>query len=314
MPLLQSDAEELRDACGQQPSWICRTVFDATDSVGFTEFVRDVIGPVGRIVIVVAVAWLVTWLLRRAIARFGSKVMLGGDSLRAAARSKALVQVLRSVTTAVVWSIACITILGELDLNLGPLIASAGIVGVALGFGAQSLVRDVLSGFFILVEDQYGVGDIVDLGEASGTVEAVSLRSTRLRDVQGNLWHVPNGQILRVANKSQEWARALLDVTVAYGTDVDRATEVIKETADQLRADEAWRDAILDDPEVWGIEQLTTDAIHIRVVVKTRPAEQFRVTRELRRRLLQAFDAADIHVPNGGRMLMVREDQPRDVS
>ncbi|MGH9213383.1 MAG: mechanosensitive ion channel family protein [Acidimicrobiales bacterium] len=310
MPLLQSDTDELRDACGQTPSWICRTVFDATDNDGLAELADDLFGPVGRIVIVLLVAWIVSRLARRAIDRFGSKVMLVGDSIRAAARSKTLVQVLRSVTTMVIWTIAFITILGELHVNLGPLIASAGIAGVALGFGAQSLVKDLLSGFFILVEDQYGVGDIVDLGEASGTVEEVSLRSTRLRDVEGNLWHVPNGQILRVANKSQEWARALLDVNVAYGTDIDRATEVIKQTAEQLRADENWREAILEPPEVWGIEQLATDAIHIRLVVKTRPAEQFRVTRELRRRLLMAFDAADIDVPNAQRAFMFREEPP----
>jgi small conductance mechanosensitive channel len=230
-------------------------------------------------------------------------------SARAAARAKTLAQVLRSVATAVIWSIAAVTILGELGINLGPLIASAGIAGIALGFGAQSLVKDFLSGFFMLVEDQYGIGDIVDLGEASGVVEEVSLRTTRVRDVNGTVWHVPNGAIVRVGNKSQQWARALLDVNVAYDTDVDEAERLIKETADELWHDDEWADVILEEPEVWGVEQLASDAIHIRLVVKTMPAQQFAVTRELRRRLLHVFREHGIEVPNGQRV-MIREPEP----
>lgn len=308
MVAFQVDPDQLQDACGDDPTWICREVLDATGSEFVAGAINAVFGPLGRIVLVLAVAFVANRLARRAITRFGNQISLG-DSLRAAARAKTLMQVLRSVATVVIWSIAFITILGELNVDLAPLVASAGIAGVALGFGAQSLVKDVLSGFFMLVEDQFGVGDIVDLGEASGTVEAVSLRTTRLRDVEGNLWHVPNGTIQRVANKSQDWSRALLDVNVAYGTDVDRATEVIKQTAEALRADPAWQDTILEPADVWGIEQLATDAIHIRLVVKTRPAEQFKVTRELRRRLLQAFDEDGIEVPTGQRTVWLREDQ-----
>ena len=140
---------------------------------------------------------------------------------------------LRSIVAAAVWSIAVLTVLGELGINLGPLIAAAGIAGVALGFGAQSLVKDFLAGIFLLVEDQYGVGDIIDIGEVSGTlvtgtVEGVSLRATRLRSTNGTVWHVPNGTILRVGNMSQQWARALLDVSVVYGSDLDLAQAVIK--------------------------------------------------------------------------------------
>jgi small-conductance mechanosensitive channel len=311
MVALQNDPEALADACGESPTWICRTVFDATDNDGLAELSDWLFGPVGRIVVVLLVAFVASHFARRAIARFGHQVLLG-DSVRAAARSKALVQVLRSVTTAMIWTIAFVTILGELHVNLGPLIASAGIAGVALGFGAQSLVKDVLSGFFILVEDQYGVGDIVDLGEADGVVEAVSLRSTRLRDVQGNLWHVPNGSIERVANKSQEWARALLDVNVAYGTDIDRASTVIRETAEQLWNDPDWEGTILEQPEVWGIEGLSADAVDIRLVVKTQPSEQFRVTRELRRRLLHAFEATGIEIPFSQRTVWLHQDSPAD--
>ena len=130
---------------------------------------------------------------------------------------------LRSLGTAIIWTFAVIYVLNDLGFNLGPLLAGAGIVGVALGFGSQSLVKDFLSGMFMLIEDQYGVGDIIDVGEAAGVVEEVTLRTTRLRDVNGTVWHVPNGQIVRVGNRSQQWARAVLDIAVAHKTDVAAA-------------------------------------------------------------------------------------------
>ncbi len=165
-----------------------------------------------------------------------------------------MADVLGRLANAVIWGIAILVVLGELGINLAPLIAGAGVLGIALGFGAQSLVRDFLSGFFMLVEDQFGVGDVIDVGGAvggpaggvSGTVEGVSLRTTRLRDVEGVVWHVPNGEIKRVGNKSQQWSRALLDIEVDRDTDVASAIRVIKETADAMWQEEGWRDAILD--------------------------------------------------------------------
>jgi small conductance mechanosensitive channel len=215
---------------------------------------------------------------------------------------------LRSATTVVVWTIAGVMILGELGVALGPLIAGAGIAGVALGFGAQSLVKDFISGTFMLIEDQYGVGDIIDAGEASGTVEAVSLRTTRLRDVNGTVWHIPNGNILRIGNMSQQWARALLDVSLATDTDVDHAQDVIKRVADSVWNDSDWHGEILEEPEVWGVERLGPDAIVIRLVVKTKPAEQFTVMRELRRRLLEAFAAEGVELPDPGRVVWVERE------
>ncbi|MGH2897827.1 MAG: mechanosensitive ion channel family protein, partial [Solirubrobacteraceae bacterium] len=216
-------------------------------------------------------------------------------SLRAEQRINALTSVLRSVSTGVIFAIAGFMILAELGLNLAPLLAGAGILGLALGFGAQSLVKDFLSGMFILVEDQFGVGDIVDLDQqTSGTVEAVSLRTTRLRAVDGTVWHVPNGDIRRVGNRSQHWSRALLDVEVAYDTDIDHATAVIKRVADELWQE---REDILEEPEVWGVERLGINSIVIRVVVKTRPADRYSVSRILRQRLKEAFDAAGIEIP-----------------
>ncbi|MCX7620290.1 MAG: mechanosensitive ion channel [Acidimicrobiales bacterium] len=238
--------------------------------------------------------------------------------LRTEARVQTLISVFRGVATVLVWFVAVAAILGVLRINLGPVLASAGVIGVALGFGAQNMVRDFLAGFFIIVEDQFGVGDIVDLGDAKGTVEKVSLRSTRLRDVHGAVWHVPNGQITRVANKSQEWARAVLDVEVTYDTDIDRAEQIIEEVANELARDEAWRSEIIDAPEVWGVENFTATGVVIRCVIKTQPASQFGVLRELRGRLKHAFDEAGIampgsrdasNVPEGGAPAPVRADE-----
>ena len=329
MSVLQS-ADEITEACGaEDPSWLCKQVLDATGSVGWAEAADNLLATPATILLIFIVAWVANVLVRRAIRRLtngiadpssqerlrrikrrapASVIDAGVLSLRSAARAQTLAQVLRSIASIVIWSIAAITILGELGLNLGPLIAGAGIAGVAIGFGAQSLVKDFLSGVFMLMEDQYGVGDIIDAGEASGTVEAVTLRTTRLRDVQGTVWHIPNGTIQRVGNKSQQWARALLDVGVAYGTDIDEATEVIKHIADGLWKDEHWAGKILDEPEVWGIEQLGPDAIVIRLVVKTQPSEQFAVSRELRRRLSEAFYREGIEMPFPQRSIWVRRD------
>jgi small conductance mechanosensitive channel len=329
MSVLQS-AEEITEACGaDDPSWLCKHVLETTGSVGWAEAADNLLATPATILLVVLVAWLANMVVRRAIRRLtngiadptsqerlrrmkrrapASVVDSGVLSLRSAARAQTLGQVLRSIAGIVIWSIAAITILGELGLNLGPLIAGAGIAGVAIGFGAQSLVKDFLSGVFMLMEDQYGVGDIIDAGEASGTVEAVTLRTTRLRDVQGTVWHIPNGTIQRVGNKSQQWARALLDIQVAYGTDIDEASGVIKHIADELWRDEVWTGKILDEPEVWGIEQLGPDAIVIRLVVKTQPSEQFAVSRELRRRLSEAFYRNGIEMPFPQRSIWVRRD------
>ena len=229
-------------------------------------------------------------------------------SQRVTQRAGALGAALRSVASITIYTIAIIMVLGEFDVSLGPLLAGAGIAGVALGFGAQSLVRDFLSGIFILIEDQYGVGDIVDLGEATGTVEEVTLRVTRVRDVRGTLWHVPNGEIRRVGNQSQLWARVILDVEVAYDTDVADASAVIKEVADAL-----WREGlptapILEEPEIWGVENFGPDAITLRLAAKTEPGSQWALSRELRVRLKRAFDEHGIEIPFPQRTVWLHGD------
>jgi len=316
------DPELLADTCGTDPSWVCQQVLDATDGNEFLARTADfLLAKPLQIVLILLGAWVVNRLIRRSIARFALRIgagdsvlsrMAGDDTARARAASRAetISQVLRSVATAVVYGIGALLVLGEVGINLGPLLAGAGIAGVAIGFGAQSLVKDFLSGVFMLVEDQYGLGDVVDLGDANGTVEAVTLRSTRLRDVNGTVWHVPNGSILRVANKSQQWARALIDVSVAYGSDVRHASDVIKAVADGLSQEEEWERAILEEPEVWGVESLGADGIVIRLVVKTKPAEQWKVMRELRVRIKDAFDDEGIEIPFPQRTLWVRGEVP----
>jgi small-conductance mechanosensitive channel len=328
MALLQTP-EQVADACGDDPTWICRQVLESTDSEGWARATDVLVAKPAHILLIVVVAWVANRLLHRAIRRFTERIANpeaqeriqrlrrhapdalqshGPESLRSAARATTLSHLLRSATTVIVWTIAGVMILGELGVALGPLIAGAGIAGVALGFGAQSLVKDFISGTFMLIEDQYGVGDIIDAGEASGTVEAVSLRTTRLRDVNGTVWHIPNGNILRIGNMSQQWARALLDVSLATDTDVDHAQDVIKRVADSVWNDPDWHGEILEEPEVWGVERLAPDAIVIRLVVKTKPAEQFTVMRELRRRLLEAFAAEGVELPDPGRVVWIQRE------
>ena len=202
-------------------------------------------------------------------------------------------------------------VLTELGVNVAPIIASAGIVGVALGFGAQSLVKDFLSGIFMIFEDQYGVGDVVDLGEASGTVEAVSLRVTRLRDVNGTVWYVRNGEILRVGNMSQNWARTVLDIDVAYGEDLAKVRRVLQEVAHDLWEDEDFKGLIIEEPEVWGVEALDPDGVTVRVTLKTAPLEQWEVAREMRERIKARFDYEGIEIPFPQRVVWHRDDASR---
>ncbi len=170
------------------------------------------------------------------------------------------------------------------------------MVGVALGFGAQSLVKDFLSGVFMIFEDQYGVGDVVDLGEAGGTVEAVGLRVTRLRDVEGTVWYARNGEIVRVGNQSQNWARTVLDIQVAVDQDLRRVQDVLRDVAHDLWDDEDFKQVVIEEPEVWGVEELTPNWASVRVVLKTAPLEQWAVAREMRQRIKFRFDHEGIEL------------------
>ena len=246
---------------------------------------------------------------RRERAAQQSPTLLAGRRVQ---RAETMGSLLKSIASIVIFAIFGITAIAELGYPVGPLLASAGVVGVALGFGAQSLVKDFLSGIFMIFEDQYGVGDSVDLGEAGGTVEAVGLRVTRLRDVEGTVWYVRNGEILRVGNMSQNWARTVLDVGVAYSEDLVTVRQVLKDVAHDLWDDEEFKGLIIEEPEVWGVEALNPEGVTIRVTLKTAPMEQWAVAREMRQRIKARFDYEGIEIPHAQRMVWFRDDKPQD--
>ncbi|MCP2165072.1 mechanosensitive ion channel family protein [Goodfellowiella coeruleoviolacea] len=214
-------------------------------------------------------------------------------------RARTIGSVLKSITTFLVYGTAAMMVLAQLGIQLAPVLASAGIAGVALGFGAQNLVRDFLSGIFMMLEDQYGVGDVVDVGPATGTVEAVGLRVTTLRDVNGTVWYVRNGEILRVGNSSQGYAVAVVDLPLGYGANVDRATKLVDMVASEAVEQEPLAADVLEPPEVLGIEKVTAESITLRLTVKVRPGRQWGVQRALRAKIMAAFEAAGIEPPLG---------------
>ncbi|MFB9239520.1 mechanosensitive ion channel family protein [Plantactinospora siamensis] len=295
--------------------WACQRVWDLTGSAWFADSSYWVIVKPVRIILILLGAMLIRFLLHRSISRLvrtTSRTSVPGilrplkerppaDAPEPAAvlperrrqRAEAIGSVLRSGVTAVVFSIAALTILSELSFNLGPLLASAGIAGVAIGFGAQSLVKDLIAGLFMLIEDQYGVGDTVDLGEATGVVESVGLRVTTVRDGRGVLWYIRNGEIVRVGNKSQGWAMVIVDLPVGFGN-TEEATALLQTAAAEVAADPELALSIVDPPEVLGVEQVTVDGAVIRTVAKTTSDGQIAVGRRLRRQLAEALDESGI--------------------
>ena len=252
-----------------------------------------------RILVIALVALVISRLAARLVRRSVNSVLmrapLARGSARAEQRARTIAGVSVSVVRIVVWGMAGLQMIDVLGFNLGPLLAGAGIVGIALGFGAQSLVRDFLSGFFILVEDQYGVGDFVRMGEqAEGTVEEVNLRITRLRASDGTVWFVPNGEVRRIGNVTMQWSRAVVDVTVPFETDVDAARAAIADEAAAFAAEESWSEAVVDEPEVWGVEVVEPDGILLRTAVKTVPQRRLAVARALRLRLASRLQADGI--------------------
>jgi small-conductance mechanosensitive channel len=243
-----------------------------------------------RILLTVLVAVTVVRIAGRAVRRFALSLHRRTPvrllSARAEQRATTIADALVSLLRVVVWSVAALLVLDEVNVNLAPLLAGAGIAGVAIGFGAQSLVKDVISGLFILIEDQYGVGDVVALGDAVGTVEDINLRVTRLRSMDGTVVFVPNGEIRKVGNSSMEWSQALLDVTVSADADVDAVSAAIAEVATAYAEDPDARGLVLESPQVWGVQTMTSEGITIRLVVKTAPRQQWLVAREVRVRLL----------------------------
>jgi small-conductance mechanosensitive channel len=290
--------------------------FELLHDLKSADVTEEVLRRGAAVLIIVVLALLARWLLGKVIDRLVRRAesgllpdriqWLGSDNAaaRRVQRARTMGSVLKSLSSIVVFAIGILMVLPELGLNIGPLLASAGIIGVALGFGAQSLVKDFLSGIFMIFEDQYGVGDVVDVGEASGTVEAVTLRVTRLRDVNGTVWYVRNGEILRVGNMSQNWARTVLDVPVSYREDLARVRQVLQEVAHDLWEDEDFKGQVIEEPEVWGVESMTPEAVTVRVTMKTAPLQQWNVAREMRERVKARFDHEGITMPHPQRLFV----------
>ncbi len=276
------------------------------------------VGPPLSTIITIAIGGLSLVLLRVLIGRTVRSVIEGGSQVRSKARrlllrsgleipdddaigiarrvqrAETMGSVLRSAAGLLV-AVVVITVLANIwGWDLGPLLASAGVVGVALGFGAQTLVKDFLSGLFMLIEDQYGVGDVVDLGEASGVVESIGLRVTEVRDLQGTLWYVRNGEVLRVGNKSQGWSRAFVEVLVPPEQDVDQAVDQLQRAADSLADDPDLGPLLLDEPSITAFEDLSGEAVRLRAMIKTVPGKQWDVQRALRARIRETFTRAGV--------------------
>ena len=262
-------------------------------------FVDDALKPL----VIVLLAVVVTLLSRVAVNRF-RKRLEGSVSLTQELnlqRAATLTQAVSTALVVVIWAIAILMLLGEFNFNLGPLLASAGVAGVALGFGAQSLVRDTLSGFFILLENQFGVGDNLELttpsGKVIGRVEGLTLRVTSLRAFDGTLHIVPNGNIVVASNRSRGWARAIVDVRAAYGEDVDRLRNVLEAVFEELRADPAVGEWIHDGPTVLGVERMGQDGLVMRVIADTRPSKVMDLERIIRERVTRRMAEEGIRVP-----------------
>ncbi len=318
---LQTSAE-LTDACGSDPGALCRIVYEQTDNQTLATIADLVANRGGRILLILIAALVLRRILKTNAPKVTAALIERRDlenkhiddevdvditdatrierelhRERARQRANTLGDVIASVLSGLILFVAGLMVLDQFGVNLAPLIAGAGVAGIALGFGAQQMVRDFLAGIFIILEDEYGVGDVVDTGHATGVVERMTLRITRLRDVNGTVWYVPNGEIQRVGNLSHLWARAVIDIDVSYDTDVDHASSVLLEVANDVWRAQIPEKTIIAEPEFWGVEAFGADGVTLRLVVRTEPTEQWAVARELRGRIKRRFDAEGIEIP-----------------
>ncbi len=250
-----------------------------------------------RIVGIVVVAWLLIALAQRAIRGFRERVASRMDDTEAVKRAETLGRVFRYLVAVVVWLVAGMLVLSEIGISVAPILGAAGVAGLAIGFGAQSLVKDYFNGFFLLLENQIRQGDIVQIADHAGSVEDVTLRYVRLRDYDGNVHFVPNGEIRSVINMSRDFAQAVVNVGVAYSEDIDRVTQVMFDVARDMRKDAGHAAKILDDFELAGVDRWDDSAVVIRGRFRVAPSQQWGVRREYLKRLKAAFDAHGIEIP-----------------
>jgi moderate conductance mechanosensitive channel len=310
-------AQAAESVCGpaEEAHWLCLWVLETTESEGLARLALVGVA-VLRVVLIVVLAFVATQLIRRGVSRFGTRMEHTIEARLAAAyeqgtisdtqrfrsrrfqRLHAITGVIRGALDAVVWITAILLILSVLGVRLQPILAGAGLASIIIGFGAQQLIRDVLAGIAMLIEDQYGVGDWIEVDGKIGRVERVGLRSTAFRDVDGVVHHVLNGYIERVGNLSQEWARATFDVPLALDSDVPAAKAVIERVATGLASDPLWGQDVIGPPEIWGVQSFGPTGLTIRVVIPTISLRNWDVTRQLRERLHRAFDEEGLRMPS----------------
>lgn len=265
-----------------------------------------------RIVLIIAAAWLVkkglVATVKKIERRFEQETGIPSEAEK---RAKTLTSIIRTTLLVAIYAIALITIVSEIGIQIGPLLAGAGIAGLAIGFGAQSLVKDVINGFFLLLENQIRVGDVVEVGGIGGMVESINLRTIRLRDVHGRLHIIPHGTVETVTNFTKDWSRALIEIGVAYKEDIDRVIAILKDVGEDLRNDPAFADAILEPMTMQGVDSFGDSSVNLRMFFKTLPLKQWDVAREFRRRVKKAFDAAGIEIPFPHRTVYLAEGAGR---
>ncbi|WNM35175.1 mechanosensitive ion channel family protein [Streptomyces sp. Li-HN-5-11] len=297
VPTLQ-DAQQ---SANQAASWVEQN-WSTWLAIGLRVLLILVIAGVLRVVVRRAITQLIDRMNRPADGTGTGGTTLGGllvNAERRRQRAAAIGSVLRSVASFLILGTAALMVLGTFQINLAPLLASAGVAGVAIGFGARNLVTDFLSGVFMILEDQYGVGDTIDAGVASGEVIEVGLRVTKLRGDNGAIWYVRNGEVKRIGNLSQGWATAGVDVTVRANEDLDRLKATLDEVAEKMSKEEPWNELLWSPIEVLGLDSVLIDSMVVRVSARTMPGKSAAVERELRWRIKRAFDAADIRIVGG---------------
>jgi small conductance mechanosensitive channel len=312
-----SSARSSDEPCPSDDTGICGWVLEQTDNDSAAKAANWLLGVPLTIIAILLAAWLVRIIARRAIRRGTRRVMLPPESLtnrigvltgagqvegvaqeiemaRRRSRAESIGAALAGVVAVTIWIVALFSIASVLGVNLAPLLAGAGVAGVALGFGAQSLVRDCISGLFMLIEDQYGIGDQVDLGAASGTVERISLRTTVLRGADGTVWHVPNGEVRRVGNQSKLWSMAVVDVDVPVDADLKAARDHLLAAANRLCEQPEFAGDVLERPRVLGVESVRAEGVTLRLVVKSTPGRQWVLQRALREAIKHELDVNGI--------------------
>ncbi len=265
-----------------------------------------------RIALILVVGYLGLRFLRLGLQQLERVIVLAsepGEQVPGTARKRAatLTGILRTIASAVIWAIVAIEVLHQIGLDIRPILAGAGIIGLAVGFGAQNLIRDLISGFFLILEDQIRLGDVAVINGTGGLVEAITFRTITLRDFSGIVHIFPNGAITTLSNMTKEWSAFVLDMGVAYKEDPDRVMEVMRQVGEDLQNDPNFRDKFVSPIEIIGVEDFADSAVVIRIRIKTKPLEQWNVGREYRRRLKLAFDAQRIEIPFPHRSLYVGE-------